>query len=206
MTRARAGTAAVLLVACILASPAAHACSYTLRNHVVDATMAGVDAIPPVLPEVLSVKIVRAQAPKSDDGCGISGGSSCDDIGRLVMPAEARDDRTPPDRVGYRFTLAAGALPAGLTLPEGALDPEDAGVVTIYWGDGGGDTSEALDFTLRVVAIDQAGNESAPQTVRVQQSSPGGGCRVARAGAAPSPAWLALGLAALLLAVRRRAA
>ena len=73
--------------------------------------------------------------------------------------------------------------------------------VTLFWSDDDS-SGEAFDFTLQVVAIDLAGNESAPQTVRVHDDPPGL-CAVARGGVSRSGRAV-LVMAALLLAARRR--
>ena len=128
---------------------------------------------------------------------------TCDDIGTISVPAAATDDTTPPERIGYRLSLLTGTLPAGLTLPADAIEP-NAATTTLYihWDDGATDEQEAIDFTLTVIAIDAAGNESAPQTLRVSDH-PGFGCAIARPH--PSRHGLAcLMLVVLLLATRRR--
>ena len=71
------------------------------------------------------------------------------------------------------------------------------GKIWFNWDDGTEDHAP-IDFTLRVVAIDRAGNESAPQTVRVTDDP--GGCAVVR----PHPRGLAWAVAAALLLARRR--
>ena len=74
------------------------------------------------------------------------------------------------------------------------------GELWFAWDDGTED-HEPIDFTLRVVAIDRAGNESAPQMVRVTDDP--GGCAIARP-RAPYRGLAIAGGAALLLVVRRR--
>jgi MYXO-CTERM domain-containing protein len=50
--------------------------------------------------------------------------------------------------------------------------------LVFWWADGASDDQEAIDFTLSIVAVDHAGNESAPKTVRVVAEGRGG-CAVA---------------------------
>ena len=74
------------------------------------------------------------------------------------------------------------------------------GEIWFNWTDGTED-HEPIDFTLLVVAIDRAGNESAPQMVRVHDDP--GGCAIARP-RRPYRGLTFVAAAALLLAARRR--
>jgi MYXO-CTERM domain-containing protein len=74
---------------------------------------------------------------------------------------------TAPDRIGYRFSLVNGTLPANLVLRTTAIEPV-AGVLRLFFPDDTG----SFDFTLQVVAVDLAGNESAPQNVHVVNAEP----------------------------------
>jgi hypothetical protein len=154
------------------------------------------DQVPPTLPAIPPPRIQRGDGSSMQEGCG--GECSSGGAGFIEIAAVATDDMSVPGVIGYRFTLEAGALPPGLRLPEVAIAPSRTIVRLVIAGDDGDD---AFDFTLRVVAIDRAGNESAPQTVRVAHD-PGGACAIARRrpsrGAAP---WLAL--AAVLIAAHR---
>lgn len=95
-----------------------------------------------------------------------------------------------------------GKLPAGLTLPADAIEPAAAVTIFIHWDDGATNDQEAIDFTLNVVAIDAAGNESEPRTMKVSDD-PGFGCMVARQ--SPSRHRIAfVTVAALLFVTRRR--
>ena len=156
--------------------------------------MQATDQTPPDLPALPPPSISR-----SDESDGGGCGSTCSPRGSIWIDAQATDDMTPPAQIGYRVTLAGGTLPAGLTLP--AFDLANTGGVRLFWGDDAS-SGEAFDFTLQVVAIDLAGNESAPQTVRVHDDPPGL-CAIARGGVSQSGR-AALVVAALLLAARRR--
>ena len=159
--------------------------------HTVISSMQATDQTPPTLPALPPAEVHRSDG-SNQGGCGES---SCRDVGIVSIAALATDDMTAPERIGYRFTLESGTLPASFTLPTIAIEG-----TRLRWDADTGD--EAIDFTLRVVAIDLAGNESAPQTVRVADD-PGGACAVARprrSGAGPA----ALFVASLLLTARRR--
>ena len=164
--------ASVLVVVVVAFATETDACACTPLNggmpHTVDASLQATDQTPPTLPTIPPPTVRRLEA--TDSGCG-SGGGACAASGVVSIEAVATDDTTAANRIGYRFTLASGSLPDGFTLPGFAREPVGTTVV-LFW-DGDGD----LDFTLQVVAIDLAGNESAPQTVRIQDDS--GACAVA---------------------------
>jgi hypothetical protein len=177
--------------------------------------MQATDQVAPTLDPLPPPTIGRGYAPS---GCSGSG-STCDDIGTVLITPSAMDDMTPPDGIGFRITLAGGTLPPGFTLPTGAIKREPSyAYLLLTWVDGATDDQDAIDFTLSIVAVDLAGNESAPQTVVVKDSGAGsggsGGCRlsasrrsgpVAGPAAGPTaPAGIVLGLLGLALATRRR--
>jgi len=160
--------------------------------HTVDASMQAADQTPPTLPAIPPPIIHRGDGSQ---GCTRS---DCASLGSIQIAAGATDDMSTPDKIGYRFSLAAGALPSGFTLPTTAIDPLGARLLMYFDADKVG----AMDFTLQVAAIDLAGNESAPQTVRVTDDS-GMACAVARASASRN-GFAVIAVVALLLAARRR--
>jgi len=199
--RRRAVVLVIASMAGAVALPSrARACSSAGDTpHLLDPAMQGIDQMPPTLAPLPAPQITRGKAPEQS-GCTTSA-SSCDDLGSIGLSLQASDDVTPPTQIGYRLTLAAGSLPADLALPGGAIESL-GGMLWLRWVDGATDDQEPIDFTLRVVAIDLAGNESAPQTVRVTDGS-GGGCTVARH-RTPCRGLVFVATAALLLAARRR--
>ena len=158
--------------------------------HVIDSAMVGVDHTPPNLPKPTVAQISR------HDGTGCMSGDSCGDFTAARITNLATDDSTSIERIGYRFALVAGALPGGLTLPHGAVDwAASDGSLWFSWPG----NSDDVDFTLQLVAVDAAGNESAPQTVRIHDDL--GACSIG----GPQPSWLlTLFVAALALAAARR--
>ena len=90
--------------------------------------------------------------------------NTCDGLGSLAISAAPTDDVTPATDIGYRFSLVAGALPPSfyILLDEPSRAVVSDGQIWFDWSDGT-DDHQPIDFTLRVVAIDRAGNESAPQ-------------------------------------------
>ena len=152
-------------------------------EHMIVAAMQETDRTPPTLPIIPPPEIHYGDGASS--GCG----SDCPDRGFIQIPAVATDDMTPPEKIGYRFTLAAGDLVPGLTLPATAVDPNIGDAVSLYWN---GTTGRPVDFTLQVVAIDLAGNESAPQSLHIVEDT-SHNCAVARGRASHSPlAWVML--------------
>ncbi len=86
---------------------------------------------------------------------------------------------TPPDKIGYRLSLESGMLPPGLTLPPDAIEPgEPSDQLLLYWSDGADQPPFA--FTIRIVAVDLAGNESPPQFLLIADEQAGhAACAVA---------------------------
>ncbi len=84
-------------------SPSRAAVRAISQKHELDAVEQKIDRQPPVQVEARVVSVVRGRAP---------GGSSCDDIGviviELVRPVD--DDRTPREKLGYRITHVEGTL------------------------------------------------------------------------------------------------
>lgn len=166
--------------------------------------MQATDVTPPTLPATSVPTISRGYAPGSCSGTG----SACDDIGIIFIFPNAMDDMTPAEHIGYRITLAGGALPDGFTLPTDVIEL-DAGspALQLGWVDGATNSQDVIDFTLSIVAVDLAGNESTPQTVVVHETGAGsggsGGCRLS-SGRAPAPGEICLVLLGLALAARRR--
>ena len=179
----------------------ARACSLVgPQPHIVDPALQASDQVPPTLPLPLPARIKRGQPPQQS-GCG-SQASSCDDLGIIYITAQATDDMTPPEKIGYRLSLESGMLPPGLTLPPDAIEPgEPSDQLLLYWSDGAGQPPFA--FTIRIVAVDLAGNESPPRLLLIADEPGHAACAVARGRV--SPTGLA-GIAALavLLATRRR--
>jgi hypothetical protein len=188
----------VVAAACLMPGGRARACSFSGPSpYVVDASMQATDHVAPTLPPV---SVARLQRGEKTGGC--TGASTCDGFGSLALSVAPSDDVTPANAIGYRFSLAAGALPPGFSI---LLDQPSQVVVSdgeiwFNWTDGTDDHAP-IDFTLRVTAIDRAGNESAPQMVRVIDDP--GGCAIARPHAR-GRAWLLVVVMVLAARHRRR--
>jgi hypothetical protein len=193
----------LMSVAAFLAAPrpAARACSIAGPTpHVIDASMQATDHVSPVL-QTARAEVTRGQTDQG--GCLGQSGSSCDDIGTVAIHALATDDMTPPERIGYRLLLTSGTPPVGLTIPVEAIEPpQPSNLLTLAWTDSGTARQQPVNFTLQVVAVDLAGNESAPVTVLVHDPYVGECAAIApgRVGSRQL-AWFAG--AALLLVARR---
>jgi len=180
----------------------ARACSLVgPQPHIVDPALQASDQTPPALPAPLPARIKRGDPPQQS-GCG-SQVSSCDDLGIIYVSAHATDDMTPPEKIGYRLSLESGMLPLGLTLPLDAIEPgEPSDQLLLYWSDGADQPPFA--FTIRIVAVDLAGNESPPQLMLIADEQAGhAACTVAR-GRHARPSLAGIAALAVLLATRRR--
>jgi MYXO-CTERM domain-containing protein len=201
-TRAAAAIASIVLAAVLGAARPSRACSIPGPTpHTIDPQRQATDHQAPTLPAPPPPKITRGRAAHRA-GCSSSANDSCDDVGLIDIALGATDDMSQPSAIGYRFSLVSGKLPDGLQLPADAVRPGTGSSVVLAWIDEMTDTQEPFDFTVQIVAVDEAGNESAPQTLRVQDPGTSGGCRVGdgRAGGAV----LALALLALAAPRRRR--
>src|SRR5688572_9046465 len=116
----------------------AHACSRLgLVPQELDASARSTDTAAPERPSITGVGVTRSYGPRNH-GCTGHSGSSCDGTGTIgIEIAEGTDDRTPPDRIGYRIVHVGGKLPSGLTLP-GAVRPH-GGFIWLEYSDPGPD-------------------------------------------------------------------
>src|SRR5688572_13878522 len=165
MRRLAAGVVAVGL----LFPGSAGACETPTPEYLEIDTSAAIDTTPPESPVLGEVRIGRSYGPRAD-GCSRSE-SSCDGSGALGVQIEpGDDDRTAPDDLGYLIRLRDGELP-------GAVTPSDrpvlllGGGLYVHFPDPGPDEQEPIDVTFEVVAVDRAGNESAPTVAHA--TSPG---------------------------------
>lgn len=161
--------------------------------HTVDPSMQTTDQTPPTLPAIPAPAIHYG----ADDSSGC-GGAKCGDATYVGIAAVATDDMTPPAGIGYRLSLTDGSLPPNTTLPTTAIDPLVDQVRVYFPHD-----TVGFDFTLQVVAIDRAGNESQPQTVHVHhfESSE---CSLGRGGGSARPVLGWIAVTVLIGAARRR--
>jgi hypothetical protein len=120
-----------------------------------------VDISAPTMPKIVETRIVRG----TDGGCSTTH-SSCDDIGKVVVTLSSSDDRTPADKLGYRFELVSGEVPEGMAIPTFAMAGY-SGTFYFTWVDGSTRGQEEFAFTLRARAVDFGGHESPPIEIAV---------------------------------------
>lgn len=167
----------ILLAFLLWLSDAADAVACSLvppEPHTVDPLLRAIDTTPPSAPRVTALRVRRGQG-----SMGCAGASSCDDLGFLTFElGDAGDDQTPLAELGYRFELASGTLPEGLELPSQAWRPfvgeDGTRTLVLVWIDGATTFQDPLRFSLRLVAVDAAGNESDPTAVPVGEGGDGG--------------------------------
>ena len=175
------------------------ACSFIeYDEHLIDDTIE--DEVAPSLPSLDELDINRGVGP-TRSGLGSQMSTSCDDLGWITLRLSAEDDLSPPENLGFVFTLDTGSLP--FTLPSEPARPFD-GSITFVWIDGATDDQEPIEATVTVNTMDEAGNLSAESlllTISDEGSEEGiKGCSTGSG--APGLGLGLLGLVALV--VRRR--
>ena len=185
----------------VMSANPADACSIARNSegHTLDPEEQAIDRTPPSKPTLMVLGIKRGQP---SGGCSHG---SCDDVGTMTIGVLGSDDRTAPGKLGYRVEPASGNFPRGFSLPVmpiRLLSPAEGGGtghMVFAWDDGEGGAS--LSFSISVVAIDLAGNESQPTILRI--SDGGSGCHVGGGGGGPFPV-RALGCVLMGLCLRSR--
>jgi hypothetical protein len=193
--------ACALVVGALLTLTArASACGFAgSLPHTIDPAQQVVDRSPPTLAP-LQLSYLSRGADYSD-GCS---GNSCDGIGTAGIAVVATDDMSPARAIGFRVSIVAGtSLRDLIPQTDEPARPFNPNEILLVWNDGSPDDQGSLDFTVQVVALDAAGNESAPQTLRIQQAKEGG-CRVAGASSGPLDPLAMAGMALLCLTAARR--
>ena len=190
MRRGAVGLTVFLVLAALFFTGRARACKPAVpSSHTIDPTQVGVDQTPPQLAQPTVAELHDNQT--GGGGCTPTCGS--DHSARLTNLAT--DDMTPVDRIGYRVTLVAGTAP-GLGTGRTGVVLAGTGGLALFW-----DGDDDFDFTVNVIAVDAAGNESAPRTVQI--TSGGGGCSVGHRRASDGFALVVLALALASARVRR---
>jgi hypothetical protein len=162
-----------------LAPRQARACSISLPVPVAtDPARVGTDHAPP---QILEATIADGQRGDegSFDGC----------VDTFFLDVVAEDDQSPPEKLRYR--LQEWGEGEWYWLYEAPVP-----YLHLVW-------NQASEFRFRVVALDEAGNESAPFDFTYSERGDDAGCGLARRSRAAPFAWelLLVGLAA---GVRRR--
>lgn len=141
----------------LLSETTASACSTAAAPTVLlDPSRAALDDTPPTAPFDVSATLTRRLG--SDCSSGQCIGSSCGDSAALILSfGLANDDQDGPNAVGYRLVSAAGPLPNGLDNPRALLAPGGTLRFSLPFDD-----APRLAFRAQLVAVDSAGNVSAP--------------------------------------------
>ncbi len=128
-----------------------------LLVHRVDEALEQKDALAPGTPVVVAVDAFRRAGMTCTRASCVA--NSCGDTGTVRIDlAPSADDNTPPSQLGYRLRLVRGELPASML---GAIDVTLAAGQTLFLRASFEEMS-AVDASLVAVAVDGAGNESAP--------------------------------------------
>ena len=136
------------------------------ERHRVDSAHRSLDRKRPARPTISVLAIARGHGPRRY-------ALDIDGLGGIQFRVSATDDRTFPRNLGYRIVSVGGTLPNGFQLPDWAVratqfDSTGIGSIAIAWNDGATDVQEPFDFRVVVIAVDLAGNKSAPsETLRV---------------------------------------
>jgi hypothetical protein len=128
-----------------------------LLPHHVNATLQGDDASAPGTPVVVSVDTFRRNGMTCTRASCVA--NSCGDTGTVRIDlAPSAEDATPPGELGYRLLLVRGELPDSML---GSIGVMLAAGQPLFLRPRFDELPE-LDVELAAVAVDAAGNESAP--------------------------------------------
>lgn len=187
------------VAAAALALPAkAIACDTPIRpRYQLDEALVGVDLQPPTATGIEAVEVTRRLVPLADDEIPITscGTGSDKEAAVTVWIRRSEDNYAAPEQIGYRVEIVSGNAPRGLARTPQVV--EYGNRLVLPFDDR--DDDDVIDFRMRLVPVDTAGNEGPPSEV-VHVRHEGVGCSAAGGGAAP------LGLLALLALCRGLAA
>jgi hypothetical protein len=125
--------------------------------HRVDAALRGGDVSAPATPVVVSVDAFRRNGMTCTRASCVA--NSCGSTGTVRIDlAPSADDVTPPGELGFRLVLVRGELPESM---RASIDVPLAAGQTVYLRPGF-EELPLVHVALAAVAIDAAGNESAP--------------------------------------------
>jgi len=158
--RQAAGRWTVMMALCwvalswtVLSARQAFACSPSLSPPADEPTNVGFDTTPPVIFDV-SAEILRPADPNPLDPC----------VGTLLLDVVAEDDQTPQQQLRYRVQNVSTAEPV--------FYYDEPVSYIIVAGDGKG-------IRLRIFALDEAGNQSAPFDFPRRDEQDSQGCNMA---------------------------
>lgn len=165
--------------------------------HPIDTAKQATDSVAPSAPVITEVTLRQAHGGGNGISCGPSSSLT------IALAAET-DNTSPADKLGYEIELVSGTLPTGITLPTGPVRANDSfdppKLVWLF-----GESNQDVTFSLRVTAVDEAGNRSTASAA-VEEIGHATGCSVGGASAASSGTTALLFVAALAIVRRRRGA
>ncbi len=172
----------------LLATVTVWACTYdSPEDYAVDP--ASTDAVAPSAPDVSLDELYRGYEERVDPATCETVPLGCTGLATVALSLSATDDEAPAAELGYRIEIE-GDAPA-LAIGSGVVRAE-GGSLYLRWSEGETDALEPLAFTLRVFAVDLAGNEGPPTEIAVDH--PGGpqplpeGCEGSEAAEGSKPA------------------
>jgi len=184
-------------------APAALACDPVPEptEYLARPALAAEDTTPPSTPEI-GEAILRQRRPEL-----LETQSRCGSLSsfQIVFAPSSTDDRTAPENIGYELEVVDGEPPSALHLPTTPVRFQYDWAVADRFVFGFGESNEDVRFSLRVSAIDEAGNRSSASALVLVTGE--AGCSLAGqaglAGSLPTAAPL-FGLLLLRLGRRRR--
>lgn len=194
MRRRTLGLAVLLVLATLSFAGRPRACEpWIPEKHTLDPAQIGVDVMPPELAQP-----TVSELHKNEDTSAFECTPKCGAGRSARLINLATDDMTPVEKIGYRVAPAGGnvAHVSNGYNNDTAVLAYSVGL-TVFW-----DSDDDFDFTVQVIAVDSAGNESAPRTVRISSGS--GGCSVGHRRAGDGFTLFVVALALAIAAARRR--
>jgi hypothetical protein len=155
-----AGSVGMLLLGTALsgaAQPASTCLFVPLLPHQLDTALHGGDASAPNTPVVVAVDTFRRNGMTCTRASCVA--NSCGDTGTVRIDlAPSADDATPPEELGYRLLVVRGEVPESM---RSSIGVTLAASQRLFLRPSF-EELPALDLELAAVAVDAAGNESAP--------------------------------------------
>lgn len=166
-------------------------------THTIDTTKQATDTVAPSAPVITEVTLQQAHGGGNGISCGPSSSLT-------ISLGAVTDNASPADKLGYEIELVSGKLPSGVTLPTGPVRANDSfDPPKLVWRFG--ESNQDVTFSLRVTAVDEAGNRSSASAA-VEETGQATGCRVGGDASASGGATALLFVAALAIARRREVA
>lgn len=125
------------------------------RTLAIDSTLATSDVTPPTAPGTVEATLSRRLGTQCSNGQCIE--SSCGDTAGLTLTFPVSVDDSGADSIGYKLVAVDGQLPPALHMREPILAPTGSLRLDVAFDD-----APTIDTQAQLVAVDAAGNTSAP--------------------------------------------